>query len=314
MPSQAEIRESITADLIALLKKGTKPWQRPWSSDPACCGLPRSISTGRAYSGINVLILEAAAMARGFQSKTWGTYQAFAKAGGQVRRRPAEYKPGTWGVQIVYYSCVERAKKDDNGDEKIERFPLLRTYTVFNLDQVDGAALDHLRPGRVEAAEVVPDYAHAEAVFEATQAEVRFGGDRAFYKRPYGSEFPNHTGGDYIQMPLRKQFHTPADFMTTWGHELCHWSECRLGWKGSYSMGELVAEIGACYLAGHLGLPIGEHLESHAAYLACWLKELESDNKAIFKAAAQASKAVDLILSYSRSEAPEPEAVLAGQD
>jgi antirestriction protein ArdC len=314
MPSQAEIRESITADLIALLKKGTKPWQRPWSSDPACCGLPRSISTGRAYSGINVLILEAAAMARNFQSKTWGTYQAFAKAGGQVRRRPAEYKPGTWGVQIVYYSAVERAKKDANGDETIERFPLLRTYTVFNLDQVDGAALDHLRPGRADAAEVTPDYQYAEQVFQATQAEVRFGGDRAFYRRPSGGEFPHHTGGDYIQMPERSRFFTPADFMTTLLHEGIHWTECRRQWKGSYSMGEAIAEIGACYLAGNLGLPIGEHLESHAAYLACWLKELESDNKAIFKAAAQASKAADLILSYSRQEAPEPEGLEVAQE
>jgi antirestriction protein ArdC len=314
MASQAEIRESITADLIALLKKGVRPWQRPWSSDPACSGLPRSISTGRAYSGINVLILEAAATARGFQSKVWGTYRAFAAAGGQVQRRPGDVKPGRWGTQIVFYQQIERASKDDNGDEKIERFPLLRTYTVFNLDQVDGAALDHLRPGRADSTEVVPDYAHAEEVFQATKAEVRFGGDRAFYKRPTGGEWPNHAGGDYIQMPLRKQFHTPADYVTTLAHELCHWSECRLGWKGSYSLGELVAEVGACYLAGHLGLPIGEHLESHAAYLACWLKELESDNKAIFKAAAQASKAADLILSFSRQEEPEPEGVLCSQE
>src|SRR5438093_340128 len=71
MASQSEIRESITADLIALLKEGTKPWQKPWSSDPNCSGLPRSISTGKAYSGINVLILEAAAMARSYSSSIW---------------------------------------------------------------------------------------------------------------------------------------------------------------------------------------------------------------------------------------------------
>src|SRR5438093_404147 len=102
MPSQADIRENITSTLIDLLRKGTKPWQRPWSSDPACCGLPRSISTGKAYSGINVLILEAAAMARNFKSKTWGTYRAISAAGGQVQRRPADVKPGQWGTQIVF--------------------------------------------------------------------------------------------------------------------------------------------------------------------------------------------------------------------
>jgi antirestriction protein ArdC len=314
MPSQNEIRESITADLIALLKKGTKPWQKPWSSDPNCTGLPRSISTGKAYSGINVLVLQASALARGYSSPIWGTYQAFAKAGGQVRRRPSDVPSGRWATTAIYFNQVERKTTDDEGQTKIERWPLMRVFSLFNLDQVDGAALDHLRPGRADAAEVVPDYAHAEEVFQATKAEVRFGGDRAFYKRPTGGEWPNHAGGDYIQMPLRKQFHTPADYVTTLAHELCHWSECRLGWKGSYSLGELIAEVGACYLAGHLGLPIGEHLESHAAYLACWLKELESDNKAIFKAAAQASKTADLILSFSRQEEVEPEPVEVGQE
>ncbi|MBI2806098.1 MAG: DUF1738 domain-containing protein [Planctomycetes bacterium] len=314
MPSQSEIRESITADLFALLKKGVRPWQRSWSSDPACCGLPRNISSGRAYSGINVLCLEAAAMVRGYTSKVWGTYRQFAALGGQVQRRPADVKPGHWGTQIVFYQQIERASKDNNGDEKIERFPLLRTYTVFNLEIVNGAALDHLRPGRADAVEVLPDYQHAEDVFEATKAEVRHGGDRAFYKRPIGGEWPNHNSGDFIQMPQRSQFNTPADYITTLLHEGVHWSECRRQWKGSYAMGELIAEIGACYLAGQLGVPIGEHLESHASYLASWLKEMESDDRAIFKAAAQASKATDLILSFSRQEAPEPEAVEVGKE
>lgn len=313
MPSQSEIRESITADLISLLKKGTKPWQKPWSSDPNCSGLPRNVSSGRAYSGINSLVLQASAMVRGYSSPIWGTYRQFAALGGQVQRRPEDIKPGKWATTVIYYAEIERKKMDVDGLEKTEKFPLLRTYSVFNLQQVDGAALDHLRPGRSDAVEVVPDYAHAEEVFQATGAEVRFGGDRAFYRRPVG-EWPNHTGGDYIQMPERSRFFTPADFVTTLLHEGIHWTECRRGWTGSYPMGELIAEIGACYLAGQLGVPIGEHLESHAAYLAAWVKEMQDDNKAIFKAAAQASKAADLILSFSKQEEVEPEAVLAGQE
>jgi antirestriction protein ArdC len=314
MPSQADIRANITSSLIALLKKGVRPWQRSWSSDPACCGLPRSISTGKAYSGINVLILEATAMARGYSSSTWGTYRAFANAGGQVRRRPSDTAPGKWATTCVYYNQIERKATDKNGEEKVERWPIMKVFSLFNLDQVDGAALDHLRPGRADAVEVLPDYQHAEDVFEATKAEVRHGGDRAFYKRPIGGEFPNHTSGDFIQMPERSRFFTPADFMTTLLHEGVHWTEARLNWKGSYALGELRAELGSVFLAGQLGIPIGEHLESHAAYLACWIKEMENDNKVIFKAAAMASKAADLILSFSRQEAPEPEMVEVGQE
>lgn len=314
MPSQNEIRESITADLIALLQKGTKPWKKCWNSDPNCSGLPRNVSSGKAYSGINSLVLQGSSIVRGYTSPIWGTYRQFAALGGQVQRRPDDVKPGKWATTVIYYNQIERTKTDEDGNEKRETFPLLKTFSVFNLQQVDGTALDHLRPGRADAVEVVPDFQHAEEVFEATKAEVRFGGDRAFYRRPSGGGFPNHTSGDYIQMPERTRFFTPADFVTTLLHEGIHWTECRRQWKGSYAMGELIAEIGACYLAGQLGVPIGEHLESHAAYLAAWVKELETDNRAIFKAAAQASKAADLILSFSKQEEDEPEAVLAGQE
>ena len=76
-----------------------------------------------------------------------------------------------------------------------------------------------------------------------------------------------------------------------------------------YAAGELVAEIGGCFLASELGLPTGESLTNHAAYVQGWLKAMENDPKYIFKASAQAGKAVDYLLSFSRK--PEPEEVTA---
>ena len=93
-------------------------------------------------------------------------------------------------------------------------------------------------------------------------------------------------------------------------HELIHWSETRLEWDRAaegYAAGELVAEIGGCFMASELGLPTGESLANHAAYLQSWLQAMASDPKYIFKASAQASKAVDYLLSFSRK----PEAVPA---
>jgi antirestriction protein ArdC len=65
-------------------------------------------------------------------------------------------------------------------------------------------------------------------------------------------------------------------------------------------MGELVAEIGACYLARELGVPASENLGNHVAYLANWLKAMKSDPRFIFVASAQASKAADFLLGFSR--------------
>ena len=75
----------------------------------------------------------------------------------------------------------------------------------------------------------------------------------------------------------------------------------------TYALGELVAEIGACFLMGESGLPTTDNLDNHAAYLKHWLKGMCDDPKFIFKAAAQASKAADFVLSFSRTPAtPEP--------
>ena len=150
------------------------------------------------------------------------------------------------------------------------------------------------------------DYEPAQKAIDATGADIRFGGNRAIYVRPIGL-FPHHSDGDYICLPSKDQFESPHEFYATALHETVHWSEVRRGWTGSYAMGELVAEIGACFLCGQLGIPCSDNMENHVAYLGEWLKELKNDDRAILKAASQASKAAELILSFSRPTEPASE-------
>jgi antirestriction protein ArdC len=105
---------------------------------------------------------------------------------------------------------------------------------------------------------------------------------------------------------LREQF-TAAEYYETVLHELIHWTEHpnRLDWNrkdGGYAMGELIAEIGSCFLATELGVPTSQTLPNHASYLQNWLKAMKNDHKFIFQASSQASKAADFILSFSRVE------------
>lgn len=132
----------------------------------------------------------------------------------------------------------------------------------------------------------------------ATEADIRYGGNQAYYQ----------PAGDFIQMPNRHQFSTP-DFYDALLHELCHWTEhqSRLNWdrtkpENTYALGELIAELGACFLAGELGLPLDQSLGNHAAYLKNWLESMQGDTRFIFRASSQASKAADFILSFSRKE------------
>jgi len=98
-------------------------------------------------------------------------------------------------------------------------------------------------------------------------------------------------------------------------HELAHWSQRRLDWRGSYAEGELRAEIAAAFALAELGVPQSDELSNTEAYIAGWIKSLRSDPKFIFRASSDAKKAVDFLLSFSRQPVeepePEPELVLA---
>jgi antirestriction protein ArdC len=184
---------------------------------------------------------------------------------------------------------------------------MLKTYTVFNLDQVEGTHLDRFRVGHGFANDTDPmvTFEAADRLIEKSQARIFYGGNRAYYNR----------AEDFIQVPLREQF-VAAEYYETVLHELIHWTEHadRLDWnrkEEGYAMGELIAEMGSCFLASELGIPNAETLPNHASYLQSWLQAMKNDHKFIFEAAKQANKATDYILSFSRAEQPEPEEVLA---
>lgn len=64
----------------------------------------------------------------------------------------------------------------------------------------------------------------------------------------------------------------------------------------AYAFEELVAELGAAVTVGTLGM-VDATIETHADYIAQWIKVLKGDKGAIFTAASQAAKASDFILA-----------------
>lgn len=305
MPTQNEIRANITNTIVEALKSGKlPPWRRPWASSERNAGRPCNIS-GRKYSGINPLLLEIASMRYSFQSKWWATWNQWKQLGGQVMRRPDNVPPGEWGTTIIFWSKIKKTEEDERGEEKERDIFFMKTYTVFNVEQVTGEGFEvfHVCHSPIKSPKPCDTYEKADKVIEATGAEIRYGGNRAFYNRR----------DDYIQVPLREQF-TAGEFYETTFHELCHWSEApsRLNWNRAdegYAMGELIAEMGSCFLATELGIPNAETLPNHASYLSSWLQAMQNDTKFIFQASSQASKAADYILGFSRRETPEPEEV-----
>ncbi|OAI51724.1 hypothetical protein AYO44_16940 [Planctomycetaceae bacterium SCGC AG-212-F19] len=290
MASHSEIRQKITAEIVAALQAGTPPWRKPWINDPNA-GFPTNIASKKRYSGINPLLLELTAKKHGLHSKWWGTWNQWQALGGQVKKRPDDIPAGQWGTKIVFYKPVTKVRKTAEGEEEQHDFFLLREYTVFNADQVEGVALEsyRVRPGSPDAS---VNYQPAEAAIAATGADIRFGGNKAVY----------HRTRDFIECPHKEQFLDLPSYYDTIGHELAHWTEHRLGWQGSYALGELRAEIASCYLSSELGIPLADRMESHAAYLDHWVNEMKADHGVIFRISSAASKAADFILSFSRKE------------
>jgi antirestriction protein ArdC len=297
MQTQNEIRNSITNTIIeALSDGGLPPWRKPWSNDPNAPGLHTSMSTGNPYRGINSLLLQVAAMKGGFKSKWWGTFN-------QVKQNGASVSRGAKGTQIVLFKRIERERSDEAGDDVKDSFFVMKTFTVFNAEQTTG--LERFRVGFSKPQNNPSErYENADAVIDATGADIRYGGNDAFYSPP----------GDFIQLPHRHQFESAESFYETAFHELTHWSEhvSRLNWNRAdegYAMGELIAEMSACLMMAELGLPTTTNLTNHASYLKHWLDGMAGDSKFIFKAASQASKAVDYLLSFSRTRAELTEAI-----
>ncbi len=107
-----------------------------------------------------------------------------------------------------------------------------------------------------------------------------------------------------------EQFNSQANYYATALHELTHWTghpdRLNRDWSSdmkseAYAREELVAEIGSMFVSAETGIPQAkEHLDNHAAYVESWIKAVEADPNALFKAVSQAQKASEEILKHER--------------
>ena len=307
MPSQNQIRTELTNAILKALEDGIVPWKQSWKADKNC-GLPRNAQSKRLYNGINILLLALHNYRFGFQSRHFATYRQWESLGGQVMRRPDGIPSGKWGCKIILWKPITK-KNDDSEEEKT--FFLMRQFTVFSIDQVKGEHLDHLRVGHSEE-HVSPGVAHQQAdeLIANSGAIIRHGGNSAFYD----------PRNDFIQMPLKSQFtDNGSTYYETLMHEMCHWAEApsrmntrRAAKDDGYAMGELVAEMGSCFVCADLGIELAEGIDNHAAYISHWLNQIkaavESDKSFLLRASTQASKVADYLLSFSSANTESQEA------
>ena len=299
-----EYARQVSDEIIDLIKRGLAPWQKPWK--PGESYTPENLSTGKRYTGGNSLYLMSRGIRRGFGDNRWGTYRQIAEAGGQVRK-------GERGTKVLFYTDRAReAVKDEDGkplkDKKGETvyqehqrgFPVVRQYTVFNVEQADG--LD-LPPRTARPAPEWKTHQEADQFIHASGVKVaHVAGDRAYYS----------LNNDQVVLPEREQFSTANGYYQTALHELGHATghpdrmdrdSLKEGLdKGfgspEYAREELRAEISAMMTGERVG--VGHDPKRGAAYVENWVKVLEEDPREIHRAAAEAQRMSDYLLERYR--------------
>jgi antirestriction protein ArdC len=286
---RSDVYTRVTERVVADLERGVRPWLKPWASGSTRITTPRR-HNGIPYRGINVLILWAEAIDRGYIAPLWMTYRQALELGAHVRQ-------GERGATVVYADRIVKTETDDAGQSVERAIPFLKAYTVFNVAQIENLPAQYLpqpEPQAIEGRGKLDLIEAAEAFVAATGAVIRHGGDSAYYSPKL----------DLIQLPAPEAFRDAESYAGTKCHELVHWTAptarvnrdfCakRFGDTG-YAREELVAELGAAFLCADLGIT-PEPRADHAAYLAHWIAVLKEDKRAIFTAAAHAQKAVDFL-------------------
>ncbi len=209
------------AKIIAQLEAGRIPWVQPWTASAAVPGMPANAATGRSYSGINVLMLWAAAAERGYASQRWLTFRQALALGGNVRR-------GEHATTVVYvdrFVPENERRRAAEAKEEARTTAFLKQFQVFSVEQCEGLS-DATRGGATRT-EPTPMEPWMEALIRGMRVDLQVGGDRARY----------HRIVDRIDVPPPSAYPEPVNWYRTVLHELAHATGHKDRWPGISAAG-----------------------------------------------------------------------------
>lgn len=304
-----EVAAKIVNRIVELINAGEAlPWVKPWS---------RKVNTVTVIDGVKTVTVYPVAWNRkGVQYRGANTYLPVGEyiTFKQCVAEGGSVKKGAHGWPVIYWNFIE--KVDPETHEK-ETIPLLKYYTVFNVNDCDGIEQKHSpQPTVVEVPvtheEVADDgnddlNSTAEAVISdyVNRAGNGFHIDRDnVSNRAYYS-----PAEDYVNVPTRKQFAVMAEYYSTLFHELGHstghstrlnrfsgTAACAAFGSQEYSKEELVAESTAAGILNAIGMEEANSFRNSAAYIKSWASHIKSDPMMYITAATKAQAAINLIL------------------
>ena len=317
--NRKKLYQEITQKIIDLLKQGKVIWHQEWAGS----SFPTNFFTKKRYRGVNAILLWVAQLKSNYRSPYWLTFK-------QIQKLKGKLKKGSRGVHVYFYekyqptsikkickNCKKLDKcqegqlwivaendisiaEDANVNDICENYEaiyysIIKSYVVFNLDCIEGIKVKSNVCQKWLAdysgiKKILGSYVDAPPVIEK--------GSRAYY----------NPVEDYICMPPKSKFYEEEGYWATLFHELIHstGNEKRLNRKSlyertehSYSLEELIAELGVCFLCAETGIINKKRVENSTGYIKNWIEVLENNTAWIWKAAHEAEKACKYILNSS---------------
>lgn len=286
--SNKETIEKVTDKIIEKIEAGKVNWNKPWNAG----AMPQNYVSKRAYRGWNLFVT----LFSEFESPYYLTFNQIKKLGGTIKK-------GSKGLPIIFWKNFKKEVKKEDGTKETKSFLIAKDWTVFNAEQVEGIDFKKVELNELGTCEELE--AKINGMPEPVLIE-HHTSDRACY----------YPAMDVINMPLKGQFNSTGEYYSTLVHETIHSTghKKRLNrdsingkenfdsYKHAYSYEELVAELGAAYLTAMFGVQTEDTQKNSAAYLQGWLKTFKSDKQMLYKASADAQKAVDYILNEKAKE------------
>jgi antirestriction protein ArdC len=211
--------------------------------------------------------------AAGYRTPRFLTFKQALELGGNVRK-------GEHGTKVYFVKQLQVRDKGADDDAATRLVPMLREYTVFNVDQCENLPARIMTLGEAKRRNADERDATIDEFLAATGAAIREGFGEAYFR----------PGDDVICLPRFEAFKSAAQFYSTALHELGHWTghksrlardlRHRFGEK-AYAAEELVAELCSAFLCAEFSID-GDL--RHAGYIQNWIGLLKADSRAFFTA------------------------------
>ena len=207
-PASSTIYKQVTTQIIASLEAGVRPWMPRWQAGHIAGPITKPLRHSyEGYRGINVLVLWLSALEKGYEAPLWMTYKQAKDLGAQVRK-------GEKGIPVVYFNTFLKEDETPQGDTEKKSLPFLKTYSVFNVEQIEGLEPEYYEHRRPEVVNTAERLQPVESFIQSSGAKVSHHGNRAYFS----------SLQDLVVMPPYESFESQEAYYATLCHELIHWT------------------------------------------------------------------------------------------